>query len=210
VGSDVQACAGTHVRTTGEIGPIRVIGVEHIQDGVERLVFAAGIAAVQAIQRMEELLQASADVVSVQPENLPAAVARFFGEWKEQKKEIERLQKNVVDLQMQHLGGEVVGGVRVVVRQVDAAQKELVALAMTVSGEGGVALFASGDGNVKVVAASGAPSVNAADIVREVCSVLGGKGGGKSTLAQGAGSDVSRLEEALERGRREIVEALHG
>jgi len=210
VGGDVQACAGTHVRTTGEIGLIRVIGVEHIQDGVERLIFAAGIAAVYSMQHMDDLLQAAASVVSVQPENLPATVTRFFSEWKEQKKDIERLRKKVVDLQMQHLGGETVDGVRVVVRQVDAAQKELVALAMTVSGEGGVALFASGDGNVKVVAASGAPAVNAADIVREVCSVLGGKGGGKSTLAQGAGSDVSRLEEALERGRREIVEALHG
>jgi len=210
VGADVQACAGTHVRTTGEIGPIRILGVEHIQDGVERLVFAAGIAAVHAVQRMEALLQASADVVSVQPENLPATVARFFGEWKEQKKEIERLQKKVVDLEMRSLDGEMVDGVRVVVRQVDAAQKELVALATTVADKGGVALFASGDGNVKVVAASGAPAVNAADIVREACGILGGKGGGKPNLAQGAGPDVSRLEEALEHGRNRIIEALHG
>jgi len=210
VASDVQACAGTHVRTTGEIGFIRVIGVEHIQDGVERLVFAAGIAAVHAVQHMTDLLQASSDVLSVQPENLPAAVARFFSEWKEQKKEIERLQKSVVDLQAQHLEGEMVDGVRVVVRQVDAAQKELVDLASSVSAEGGVALFVSGNGNVKVVAASGVPMVNAADIVRKVCGILGGKGGGKPTLAQGAGTDASRLDEALEHGRREILEALHG
>ncbi|MDV4342885.1 alanine--tRNA ligase [Methanoculleus sp. YWC-01] len=210
VGADVQACAGTHVRTTGEIGPIRILGVEHIQDGVERLVFAAGIAAVHAVQRMEGLLQASADVVSVQPENLPATVTRFFGEWKEQKKEIERLQKKVVDLEMRSLDGELVDGVRVVVRQVDAGQKELVALATTVADEGGVALFASGDGSVRVVAASGAQAVNAADIVREACGILGGKGGGKPNLAQGAGPDVSRLEEALEHGRNRIIEALHG
>lgn len=210
VGGDVQACAGTHVRTTGEIGLIRVIGVEHIQDGVERLVFAAGIAAVYSMQHMDDLLQAAAGVVSVQPENLPATVTRFFSEWKEQKKEIERLRKKVVDLQMQHLGGETVDGVRVVVRQVDATQKELVALATTVADEGGVALFASVNGNVKVVATSGAPAVNAADIVREVCSILGGRGGGKPNLAQGAGPDVSRLEQALEHGRNQILEALHG
>ncbi|MDD3372400.1 MAG: alanine--tRNA ligase [Methanoculleus bourgensis] len=210
VGGDVQACAGTHVRTTGEIGLIRVIGVEHIQDGVERLIFAAGIAAVYSMQHMDDLLQAAAGVVSVQPENLPATVTRFFSEWKEQKKEIERLRKKVVDLQMQHLGGETVDGVRVVVRQVDATQKELVALATTVADEGGVALFASVNGNVKVVATSGAPAVNAADIVREVCSILGGRGGGKPNLAQGAGPDVSRLEQALEHGRNQILEALHG
>ncbi|HPM55012.1 MAG TPA: alanine--tRNA ligase [Methanoculleus sp.] len=210
VGAEVQACAGTHVRATGEIGPIRVIGVEHIQDGVERLVFAAGLAAVYAIQRMADILGASADVVSVQPENLPATVTRFFSEWKEQKKEIERLRKSAVDLRMQHLAGEVVDGVRVVVGQVDAAPKELVALATSVADEGGVALFVSVDGNVKVVATSGVPAVNAADIVREVCSIIGGKGGGKPTLAQGAGSDVARLGQALERGRSRILEALHG
>ena len=210
VGAEVQACAGTHVRATGEIGPIRVIGVEHIQDGVERLVFAAGLAAVYAIQRMADIIRASADVVSVQPENLPATVTRFFSEWKEQKKEIERLRKSAVDLRMQHLAGEVVDGVRVVVGQVDAAPKELVALATSVADEGGVALFVSVDGNVKVVATSGVPAVNAADIVREVCSIIGGKGGGKPTLAQGAGSDVARLGQALERGRSRILEALHG
>ena len=210
VGGDVQACAGTHVRATGEIGLIRIIGVEHIQDGVERLIFAAGIAAVHSVQHMDDLLKAAAEVVSVQPENLPTTVARFFSEWKEQKKEIERLRKKVVDLQMQHLGGEVIDGIRVVVRQVDATPKELVALATTVADEGGVALFASVDGNVKVVATSGAPAVNAANIVREVCSILGGKGGGKPTLAQGAGPDVSRLKQALEHGRNQILEALHG
>jgi len=210
VGAEVQACAGTHVRATGEIGPIRIIGVEHIQDGVERLVFAAGLAAVYAIQRMADIIRASADVVSVQPENLPATVTRFFSEWKEQKKEIERLRKSAVDLRMQHLAGEVVDGVRVVVGQVDAAPKELVALATSVADEGGVALFVSVDGNVKVVATSGVPAVNAADIVREVCSIIGGKGGGKPTLAQGAGSDVARLGQALERGRSRILEALHG
>lgn len=210
VGGDVQACAGTHVRTTGEIGPIRIIGVEHIQDGVERLIFAAGLAAVHSMQHMDDLLQEAADVVSVQPENLPATVARFFSEWKEQRKEIERLQKKVVDLQMEHLGGEMVDGVRVVVMRVDANPKELVALATTISDEGGVALFASGDGDVKVVATSGVPRVNAADIVREVCGILGGRGGGRPTLAQGAGSDVSRLEEALEHGYNQILEALHG
>lgn len=210
VGNDVQACAGTHVRSTGEIGPIKILGVEHIQDGVERLVFAAGVAAVRAMQGMEDLLRTSADVVSVQPDNLPAAVTRFFGEWKDQKKEIERLQKKVVELEMQNLSGEVVDGVRVVVRQVDAAQKELVALATTVANAGGVALLASGDGNVRVVATSGNPAVNAADIVREVCGVLGGKGGGKPTLAQGAGADASRVGQALEHGKSRILEALHG
>ncbi len=210
VGGDVQACAGTHVRTTGEIGPIKVLAVEHIQDGVERLVFAAGVAAVYAMQQIEDLLGSSADVVSVQPENLPATVARFFGEWKEQKKEIERLRQKVVDLELQNMEGEVVEGVTVVVRRIDAAAKDLVALASSISDAGGVALLVGANGKATVVAASGSPSVNAAEVVREVCGILGGRGGGKPTLAQGGGPDTSKIDVALEKGREQILETLYG
>ncbi|MDN7024472.1 alanine--tRNA ligase [Methanoculleus sp. FWC-SCC1] len=210
VGGDVQACAGTHCRTTGEIGPIKVVAVEHIQDGVERLVFAAGIAAVYAMQHLEDLLRSSAEVVSVQPENLPATVARFFGEWKDQKKEIERLRQKVVDLELQSLEGEVVEGVQVVVRRVDAAAKELVALASSISDAGGVALLVGANEKATVVAASGSPAVNAAEIVREVCGILGGRGGGKPTLAQGGGPDTAKIDIALEKGRAQILETLYG
>ncbi|MCC7565192.1 MAG: alanine--tRNA ligase [Methanomicrobiaceae archaeon] len=210
VDGDVQACAGTHCRSTGEIGPLKIISLEHIQDGVERIVFAAGIAAVYYMQHLEDLLASSAAVLSVQQENLPSTTTRFFTEWKEQRKEIERLRKKIVELELQQLGGEEIDGVRIVVRQINADPKELVALASTVSEEGGVALFASENARVNVVAASGNPAVNAAEIVREVCGILGGKGGGKPTLAQGGGPDAEKLEQALKIGFEKIVNALHG
>ena len=56
-------------------------------DGVERIEFAAGAAAVRAMQKIDSLLTNSAKVLSVPPEQLPASVERFFGEWKDLKKE---------------------------------------------------------------------------------------------------------------------------
>ena len=41
-GIDVQACAGTHVLRTGDIGPIKINKTERVQDGVERIDFSAG------------------------------------------------------------------------------------------------------------------------------------------------------------------------
>ncbi|HEX7468733.1 MAG TPA: alanine--tRNA ligase, partial [Methanobacterium sp.] len=46
---DVQACAGTHVKLTGDIGLIKITKTERIQDGVERIEFSAGEAAIKAV-----------------------------------------------------------------------------------------------------------------------------------------------------------------
>ena len=85
VGDDVEACGGTHCLSTGLIGPIKILRSERIQDGVERIEFAAGTAAVLAMQKIESLLTDSAKILSVPPEHLPISVERFFGEWKDLK-----------------------------------------------------------------------------------------------------------------------------
>jgi len=210
VGNDIEACAGTHCRNTGEVGAIKLIRVEHIQDGIERLIFAAGLPAISYMERLEDLVKESADALSVQPEHLPATVRRFFNEWKERGKEIERLQARVVELEKGSLTGEDIGGVRVVVHRLDAPQRELVQLARAIATGGGIALIAGGDSTVTVVAASGNPGVDASELVREVCAIMGGKGGGKPGFAQGAGQDCSKLDEALAHGRDMIIRRLHG
>jgi len=210
VAGDIEACAGTHCRSTGEVGMVKIIRVEHIQDGIERIEFAAGIAAIFYMQHLEQIVSSSADILSVQQENLPATVTRFFNEWKDQKKDIERMSAKLVELELQTITGESLGGIEVVVRRVDLPQKELSTLATGIAGKGGVALLASAGETVRVVLASGDSRVNAGDIIGQVCSLLGGKGGGKPSLAQGGGPDANQLDLALNVGRERIIAALHG
>jgi alanyl-tRNA synthetase len=210
VAGDIEACAGTHCRSTGEVGVIKIIRVEHIQDGIERIEFAAGVAAIFYMQHLEQIVTASADVLSVQQENLPAAVARFFSEWKDQKKEIERMSAKVVELEMETLSAESLAGVAVVIRRIDLPQKELLLLATSVSEKGGVALLAGTGDTVRIVLASGDSRVNCGEIISQVCALLGGKGGGKPAMAQGCGPDASQLDLALKVGRERIFAALQG
>ena len=209
VAGDIEACAGTHCRSTGEVGVIKVMRVEHIQDGIERIEFAAGIAAIYYMQHLEGIAASSAEILSVQLENLPPTVTRFFTEWKDQKKEIERMSAHLVDLEMRALVPESVGGVDVVIRRIDLPQKELAALATSVAGKGGVALIAGAGDTARVVLASGDSRVNAGEIIGQVCGLLGGKGGGKPAMAQGGGPDVNQLDLALKVGRERIISALH-
>jgi alanyl-tRNA synthetase len=209
VAGDIEACAGTHCRSTGEVGFVKIIRVEHIQDGIERIEFSAGIAALYYMQHLEQIVSSSADVLSVQQENLAPSVTRFFTEWKDQRKEIERMSAKVVELEMKTLVPESIGGVGVIVRRIDLPAKELSALATSISEKGGVALLAATGDTVRVVLASGAPRVNAGEIIGQVCSLLGGKGGGKPTMAQGGGPELAQLDLALNVGRERIIAALH-
>ena len=210
VAGDIEACAGTHCQSTGEVGVIKIIRVEHIQDGIERIEFAAGVAAIYYMQHLEQVVNAAAGVLSVQTENLPPTVTRFFTEWKDQKKEIERMSARIVELEMQSLVAEAIGGTDVVIRRIDLPAKELSALATSVSEKGGIALLASAGDTVRVVLASGDARVNAGEIIGQVCSLLGGKGGGKSGMAQGGGPELAQLDLALKVGRERIISAIHG
>jgi len=210
VAGDIEACAGTHCRNTGEVGMIKIIRVEHIQDGIERIEFAAGVAAIYYMQHLEGLMTASADTLSVQFENLPATVTRFFTEWKDQRKEIERMSAQMVELEMQSLVPESINGIDVIVGRIDLPQKELSAIAASVAEKGGVALIAGAGETARVVLASGNPQVNAGEIISQVCELLGGKGGGKPTLAQGGGPNVAQIDLALNVGRERIIASLHG
>jgi alanyl-tRNA synthetase len=78
VGSDIEACAGTHVTNTGMIGAIKILRTERIQDGVERIEFAAGEAAVLAGQERDDLLGEAAGVLRVPADQLPKTASRFF------------------------------------------------------------------------------------------------------------------------------------
>lgn len=208
VGSDVEACGGTHVSNTGLIGPIKLIKTERIQDGVERIEFSAGEAAVKRMQERDELLKKSSDALRVSPEHLPDTVNRFFDEWKEFKKENERLKAELAEARVKGMMGDAVdmNGLKVLSKKIPHADvEELIKVATEFSkNDDVVAILASDLGGVKIVVAAGARAqkmgVNAGVIVREMSKLVGGGGGGKPGIAQGGGTDASRIEEALERG----------
>ncbi|HOJ96449.1 MAG TPA: DHHA1 domain-containing protein, partial [Methanospirillum sp.] len=209
VAGDIEACAGTHCAHTGDVGMISIIRVEHVQDGVERLEFAAGIAAIQHKHHQEDLLNRSAEAFSVQVEALPATAKRFFEEWKEQRKEIERLSARISEMELKNLKPADYNGVSVLLKRLDLPNPELVKLATGISDTGGIAVLIARGESARVVVSSGQKDVRAGDLIAAVCSVLGGKGGGKPSLAQGGGPDVSKIDDALSAGEEFIKKTLH-
>ena len=202
VGEDVQACAGTHVPRTGDVGAIKILSTERVQDGVERLVFAAGDAAIEATQRTEDALYGAAETFDVSPPEVPDTAARFFTEWKERGKRIEELKEQLAEVRAQggaDAGEEIdLGGTTAVVQRVDADMDELRATANALAADGSVAVLGSGlDGATFVVAVPDGVDVNAGAVVGELADRVGGGGGGPPDFAQGGGPDAEALDDAL-------------
>ena len=214
VGDDVEACGGTHCLSTGLIGPIKILRSERIQDGVERIEFAAGTAAVLAMQKIESLLTDSAKILSVPPEHLPISVERFFGEWKDLNKENERLKEELghsIAYKLLEDSLKVVD-LKVIVELVPGADiLELQKIAAEfLKHEEVVALLVSDVEGVKIVTAVGDKAlklgIDANNLVREVAKIVGGGGGGKPSLAMGGGTDSARIQDVLARGLELVKE----
>ncbi|MBN2458333.1 alanine--tRNA ligase [Candidatus Woesearchaeota archaeon] len=85
-GVDVEACGGTHLHNTSEVGKIRIIRSAKVQDGIVRLTFIAGEALEQISTSQGDLLMQVASSVDVTPEQLPARAEELFELWKRCKK----------------------------------------------------------------------------------------------------------------------------
>jgi alanyl-tRNA synthetase len=157
---------------------------------------------------METCLNQSAESLRVLPEHLPATIDRFFNEWKEFKKDNERLKEELAHLRVSRMAdnSSIIGGMRVVAEQVpNADADELVKIAGELAGNKDlVVILASDCGGVKIVAAAGEDALkagaDAGKIVTQMSAVVGGGGGGRPNMARGGGTDPLKISDSLKTG----------
>lgn len=186
---DVEACGGTHVRNTGEIGFLKILRTERIQDGVSRIIYTSGLSALEHTHWVEDTLQRSADILGVQWEKLPESVERFFREWKEQRKSIERLKMERMESIKKELEGR-----EIIAELLPLEMKELSILARELAHEKKEGVLIGEDGSFVVF------GENAREIAAKIADTMGGRCGGKDDFAQGRGKK-EKVKEGLNRAR---------
>jgi len=190
-GVDVEACGGTHVHNTGEIGFLKIIRTERIQDGVSRLIYTAGVSALEYTQSREDLLYNAASQLNVQPEKLPEAVERFFYEWKDYRKKVERLKKYQIEEIKREIKEKYSKKFAVIV---PLEMKDISILGRELMNEFQQGVLIGEDGSFVVF------GKNAKEIAIDIAKKINGKGGGKYNFAQGKG-DAKRIKEGLNRAK---------
>ena len=81
-GFDIEACGGTHVHRTGEIGNTRIVKASKIQDGVVRIEYVAGKAAEKKEASTHQVLEQLAELLACKPQQAPGRVKELFQLWK--------------------------------------------------------------------------------------------------------------------------------
>ncbi|WP_418058937.1 alanine--tRNA ligase [Pimelobacter simplex] len=205
-----ELCGGTHVEHSSQVGTIVVTGEASVGSGNRRIEALTGVEGFSYLARERDVVGQLSTLLKTQPDDLVGRVGDLVERLKQSEKEIEKIRlQQLLAGGAAIAGGAVdVNGVRLVAQRLDgAAGGDVRTLATDVRARLGadtpaaVVLIGAADGKAAVVAAlndaAQARGLAAGDLVRAAAPFLDGKGGGKADLAQGGGTDVSRIDEAL-------------
>ena len=205
-GWDVALCCGTHVRSTAEAGPVKLLDRFRQEKGVERIEFAVGPKAYEHFDKCDSMLGAISRLLNAPVENLFDRVANLVSERKKLKDELSRFRSENAEAQALQMIREakVIGSLKYLVMKVPDADSTLLKMMTSVmvrTDPSLVAVLGSNNGAARLVGAAGptalSQGVNMVDMIGEAAKLLGGKGGGVSKIAEGAGPAVNRLGTAL-------------
>ena len=218
-GVSMELCGGTHVGHTGEIGLFKITSESGVAAGVRRIEAFTGRRALQSLEERSSRLDEVAAVLGTSQENAAARAGQLVSQMKELEGLLDELRsgggagESVVLRDAISTDGATTEyrAVRLRARNADDARKwgdnflmqepSGVAVVSADLPEGEHTLFAFVSDDLI------GRGVRADAVVREIASLVGGRGGGRPHMAQAGVEDPERIDEALRMGR-EVVERL--
>src|SRR5215216_5063291 len=197
-GFDLTPCGGTHAYRTGEVGMIAVRSWERAK-GLTRIEFVAGVRALADYRKANKSAREVAALFSTGRDDAPQLAAQVFEENKELHRRVRVLEELAAEVEAEKL---LAGAADSVVTQIfdgrDGESLKKLAHAL-ISHPRLVALLGSRDKDTArlVFARSADASGDMSALMREACSMLDGRGGGRPDMAQGGGKNIGKLPDAL-------------
>jgi alanyl-tRNA synthetase len=201
-----ELCGGTHVRRSGDIGFFKVVSETGVAAGIRRIEAITADSALAWAQSQEKQLAQVAATLKAPQQEIGTRLAQIVDNVKALEKELARLKSKMASAQGDDLASQVadVKGVKVLAARLDGADAK--ALRETVDKlkdklKSVAVVLGSVEGD-KVTLIAGVTSdltskVKAGELVGHVAGQVGGKGGGRPDMAQGGGTEPTKLEAAL-------------
>ncbi|HEX4554242.1 MAG TPA: alanine--tRNA ligase [Xanthobacteraceae bacterium] len=210
MGWSVELCGGTHVRRTGDIGIISVVGESAVASGVRRLEALTAKAARKSQNHIAQVAKSAAAELKTSVDDVPNRLAALIDERKRLERDLSEARKKLAmgggGARAAEDGVRSVGDTKLLARAVSGIDvkdlKSLVDEGKKQVGSGVVAIVGvTQEGKAGIVVGVTddlTARFNAVDLVRRGAEALGGKGGGgRPDMAQAGGPDGSKAEAAL-------------
>ena len=215
-----EFCGGTHVPTTGQIGPLILVSEGSVAANTRRVEALTGTAGYEYLSALRSDLERTAGALGTQPARVVEAAESLALRSKEQEERIEQFEQQtrsaiateLLETVEEHDGHSILvaavedltgDGIRALAFQIrDRLGSGIGVLGSVVDGKGALIAFVSDD-----LVAGG---VSAGDLIREPAGLLGGGGSRDPRLAQAGGPRGDRIEDALELARTGARAAVSG
>ena len=204
----IELCGGIHVRNTSEIGIFKIVSESGTGAGVRRIEAVTGRKAYETLKETETILKDVMQHVKIKDQaRTIEKIEQIQQHNKDLEKEVQQKNKTITELKSGNIEDSVeeINGIKVLSQLVEAENPKVLRSIMDdykSKMQDTVLLLASVNGD-KVSLVSSVPKdltdkVKAGDIIREAAPITNGKGGGRPDMAQGGGTDPSKVTEALQ------------
>ena len=206
----LELCGGTHLNSTSNIGLFKILNEEGIGSGIRRIEAVTGERALKYIKEKENIIQEVSDKLQTTPPEIPLKVNQIIDDVNNMKKKIKIIRNKLAHYEVDKLLSKKreIKGVNIVSLKVEAEDnndlrnwgdliKDKIKSGIVVLGteldNGKVALLAMVTDDLTQ------KGYNAGNIIKAIAPIVGGKGGGKKTMAQAGGQKADKLNQALEK-----------
>jgi alanyl-tRNA synthetase len=202
-----ELCGGTHVRSLGQIGPVKIVKEESVASNTRRVYALTGTGTLERMRLDDQTLTRAAGLLKAKPDTLPEAIDKLLSERKALQDELKAMKaRQVVGEAADLIAAAEADGLDIVVARrdgVEPAGLRQLALAMRDKAPALRAIVIAGtpDGTKVSLVAAVPAGGNAAALLAEPAKLVGGGAGGGGDVAQAGGRDPSGIDAALAKVR---------
>ena len=210
-----ELCGGTHTSAVGTIGYFKIVSEGSIAAGVRRIEAVSGEEAEEVTYDLENFTTKVGELLKAQPGQLLEKIQGLADEKKELTRTVASLKKELFSLEMDSMTDQIesVGSVSCLIRELPLDPKELKEYAQTMmeKQKSLALLFISKEKEKCTLFAQLSPDlvkrgIHANAWIAAIAPIVEGRGGGKKESAQGGGTALNKIPEALSQARKWIQE----
>ncbi|PHS23938.1 MAG: alanine--tRNA ligase [Methylophaga sp.] len=201
-----ELCGGTHAPRTGGIGLLKIVSEAGIASGVRRIEAVTGEKALDYIDANQARLNKVSTIIKANPNNVEEKTAQLVQRTRQLEKELDALKSKLASSAGSDLASSAqdIAGINVLAAQLEGADgkslRDTVDQLKNKLGTAAIILSSVNGDKITLIAGvtkDATDKIRAGDLVAHVAAQVGGKGGGRSDMAQGGGNQPENLGAAL-------------